>query len=126
VESFSDRDIVFIDSAGRSPRNAEKMKELREFVEASGADELHLVLSVSVGSDVMRDTLERYGDFPVQKLLLTKLDEAVHYGVILSIIARMQKPIGYLTIGQEVPDDIELATQGRLSRLILGLDKVHG
>jgi flagellar biosynthesis protein FlhF len=126
VKSFSDRDVVFIDSAGRSPRNEEKMRELKSFVEASGADELHLVLSVSVGPEVMKDTLQRYRDFPVQKLLLTKLDEAVHYGVILSIIARMQKPIGYLTIGQEVPDDIELATQRRLSRLILGLDKIHG
>jgi|SaaInlStandDraft_1057018.scaffolds.fasta_scaffold31033_2 flagellar biosynthesis protein FlhF len=125
VDSFSDRDVVFIDSAGRSPRNQEKMKELRSYVEASGADELHLVLSVSVGAEVMKDTLERYENFPVQKILLTKLDEAVYYGSILSIIARMQKPIGYLTVGQEVPDDIELATQKRLSRLILGLDKIH-
>lgn len=124
VASLSDRDLILVDSAGRSPRNQEKMVELKAFVEAAGADELHLVLSVSVSPAVMKDTLERYRDFPVGKLLLTKLDEAVNYGVILSIIARMQKPIGYLTTGQEVPDDIEVATTERLSRLILQLDKV--
>jgi flagellar biosynthesis GTPase FlhF len=30
-----------------------------------------------------------------------------------------------MTTGQEVPDDIEIASQERLSRLILKLDEVH-
>ena len=110
IKSFSDKDLILIDSAGRSPKNEQKMNELKDMVDAANPDELHLVLSLSVHNDVLKDTLERYGDFPVHKLLLTKLDECVHYGIILSIISRTQKPIGYLTIGQEVPDDIELAT----------------
>ena len=124
IKSFADRDLILIDSAGRSPRSLEKMAELRDYVEAAQADELHLVCSTSVSSDVMKDTLERYSNFPVNKLLLTKLDETVHYGMILSIISKMQTPIGYLATGQEVPDDIEVATQKRLSRLILNLDKI--
>jgi flagellar biosynthesis protein FlhF len=125
VKSFSDRDLILIDSAGRSPRSEEKMNELNAYVEAAAPDELHLVCSVSVSNDVLKDTLERYQNFPVTKLMLTKLDEAVHYGVILSIISKTQKPIGYMTTGQEVPDDIEIASQERLSRLILKLDEVH-
>ena len=124
IKSFGDRDLILIDSAGRSPRSLEKMAELRAYVDAAQADELHLVCSTSVSSDVMKDTLERYSNFPVNKLLLTKLDETVHYGMILSIISKMQTPIGYLATGQEVPDDIEVATQKRLSRLILNLDKI--
>jgi len=123
IASFSDCDLVLVDSAGRSPKNESKMNELKEMVDAAEPDELHLVLSLSVQNDVLKDTLERYGDFPVHKLLLTKLDECVHYGIILSIISRTQKPIGYLTVGQEVPDDIELATSELLSRLILNLEK---
>lgn len=126
LEFYNDKDLILIDSAGRSPKNETKMKDLLEFVEASQADELHLVLSISVHNDVMKETLERFSDFPVHKLLLTKLDEAAHMGIILSIISKMEKPIGYLTTGQEVPDDIEVATAKRLSRLILNLDKVHG
>jgi flagellar biosynthesis protein FlhF len=124
IKSFSDRDLILIDSAGRSPRSVEKMNELKNFVEAAQADELHLVCSTSVSSDVMKDTLDRYANFPVNKLLLTKLDETVHYGMILSIISKMQNPIGYLATGQEVPDDIEVASQKRLSRLILNLDRI--
>lgn len=126
VNSFSNKDLILIDSAGRSPRNAEKMGELKDFVEASRADELHLVLSMSVGADVMQDTLDRYTSFPIDKLIFTKLDEAVNYGAILSVISKTEKPIGYITTGQEVPDDIEVATRDRLARLILHLDKVGG
>jgi flagellar biosynthesis protein FlhF len=123
IKSFSDRDLILVDSAGRSPKNEAKMRELKEMVDAASPDELHLVLSMSVQNDVMKDTLERYADFHVHKLLLTKLDECVHYGIILSIISRTQKPIGYLTVGQEVPDDIELATSETLSRLVLNLQQ---
>jgi flagellar biosynthesis protein FlhF len=126
LRSFSDRDLILIDSAGRSPRNTEKMNELHQYVHAAQADELHLVLSMSVGADVMADTLKRYQEFSVSKLLFTKLDEAVNYGAILGIINKTQKPIGYITTGQEVPDDIEVVTQERLARLILHLDKVGG
>jgi flagellar biosynthesis protein FlhF len=125
VQSFHDRDLILVDSAGRSPRSKEKMDELHGYVKAAAPDELHLVCSVSVNNDVLKDTLERYQNFPVTKLMLTKLDEAVHYGVILSIISKTQKPIGYLTTGQEVPDDLEVASQDRLSRLILKLDEIH-
>ena len=126
IDSFNDKELILIDSAGRSPRNKEKMDELKSFVKAAMADELHLVLSTSVNNDVIQDTMERFKDFPVTKLMLTKLDEAVHFGMILSIISKTQKPIGYITTGQEVPDDIEIATRKRLSRLILNLDKFYG
>jgi flagellar biosynthesis protein FlhF len=126
VQAFSDKDLILIDSAGRSPRHTEKMNELHQYVHAANADELHLVLSMSVGADVMADTLKRYQEFSVSKLLFTKLDEAVNYGAILGIIHKTQKPIGYITTGQEVPDDIEVVSQERLARLILHLDKIGG
>lgn len=125
IEHYHDKDIILIDSAGRSPRNISKMNDLLSFVNICKPDELHLVLSISVHNDVMKDTIERFADFPVHKLTLTKLDEAVHYGVILSIISKTQKPIGYITTGQEVPDDIEVAKTSRLSRLILGREKIR-
>jgi flagellar biosynthesis protein FlhF len=126
IESFNDKDLILIDSAGRSPRNKEKMQELHSYVKAAEVDELHLVLSTSVNNDVIEDTMDRFNNFPINKLLLTKLDEAVHFGMILSIISKTQKPIGYITTGQEVPDDIEVATGKRLARIILSLDKFNG
>ncbi|MBF0245301.1 MAG: flagellar biosynthesis protein FlhF [Planctomycetes bacterium] len=125
LEHFRSMQLILIDTAGRSPRNAEKMRDLQNYVKIAKPDELHLVLSMNIHNDVMQDALKRYEPFPVTKLLLTKLDETTHYGSILSIISKTQKPIGYLTTGQEVPEDIEVASGRRLSRLILGLDQIH-
>lgn len=125
TQQYSDQDIILIDTAGRSPRNTPKMDDLMQFVDACKIDELHLVLSMSTNNEVMKDTVERFAAFPVNKLLLTKLDEAVHFGVILSILSKTQKPIGYITTGQEVPDDIEVGDVRRMSRLILGLEKIR-
>ncbi len=125
LKLYQDHDLILIDTAGRSPRNQERMEDLRRFVEAAHPDEVHLVMSINIHNDVMRDTLERFAAFPVHKLLLTKLDEAAHYGIVLTILSKAQKPIGYLTTGQAVPEDIELVNPKRLARLILGLDRIQ-
>jgi flagellar biosynthesis protein FlhF len=52
--------------------------------------------------------------------VLTKLDEAAGLGGILKAIEAIKLPISYVTTGQNVPDDIELADARRLARLILG------
>jgi flagellar biosynthesis protein FlhF len=53
-------------------------------------------------------------------MIFTKLDEAAHVGVMLNIVRKVNKPISYLTTGQDVPDDIEVGRGRRLAQLILG------
>ncbi len=45
----------------------------------------------------------------IQKFLFTKLDETTSFGSIMNVCAKLKKPISYLTMGQNVPDDIRLA-----------------
>lgn len=125
VNHFRESDLVFIDTAGRSPRSREHMKELLEIVEEAKPDELYLVISANASASVMKDTLQRFEDFPVNKLLLTKLDETDRFGSVLSLMNRTQKPLGYLTTGQRVPEDIEVADSKRLTRLILAREVIH-
>lgn len=126
LDFFSDKDLVLIDTAGRSQRNRDRMEDLKQFVEASHPDELHLVVSSNIHNDVMQDTLDRFGGYDVNKLILTKLDETAHCGIVLSVVSKAALPISYITTGQEVPDDIEVVESARMARLILGLDKIHG
>ena len=53
-------------------------------------------------------------------MLLTKLDEAEHFGFVLELAVKTRLPFGYLTTGQNVPDDIEAADRRRLTNLVLG------
>ncbi len=112
-------DIVFIDTAGRSPRDEVKIRELAEFLLQARPDEVHLVLSAVAGQRSLRSAVERFATVQVDRLILTKLDEADSLGGVLAVLGLSSRPLSYLTTGQAVPDDIEPADRKRLARLIL-------
>ncbi len=112
-------DLVFIDTAGRSPRDEVKIRELAEFLQQARPDEVYLVLSAVAGERSLRSALERFSTVQVDRLILTKLDEADSLGGLLSVLGLSSRPVSYLTTGQGVPDDIEPADRKRLARLIL-------
>ncbi len=70
----------------------------------------------------MQQTAERFAAVGTTALILTKLDEASSLGNVLSVLRFSRLPLSYLTNGQNVPDDIELAHAQRLARLILGME----
>jgi flagellar biosynthesis protein FlhF len=124
VTAFAEFDLVLIDTAGRSPRDEVKIRELAGFLEAAHPDEVHLVLSATAGEKSLRAAVERFAIAHADRLILTKLDEAEGLGTLLAVIAQADRPVSYLTTGQAVPDDIEPADRHRLARLILGDDAV--
>jgi flagellar biosynthesis protein FlhF len=119
LDLLGDVDLVFIDTAGRSPRDEVKIRELAEFLLQARPDEVHLVLSAVAGERSLRSALERFAMVQVDRLILTKLDEADSLGGILAVLGLSSRPLSYLTTGQAVPDDIEPADRKRLARLIL-------
>jgi len=60
----------------------------------------------------------------VSCLLFTKLDETLTYGNILNAVLDFKKPLSFITTGQDVPNDIEVAEPDRIARLVAGEDGV--
>lgn len=120
VARVGDHDYVLIDTAGRSPRDAVKLKELQQFLAAANPAETHLVLSTTCGRSSMMLALQRFSGVKTDKLIFTKLDEADDVGATLDVVAEKRLPVSYVTAGQDVPDDIEVADPRRLAKLILG------
>lgn len=118
-ESFSDRDIVLIDTAGRSPSDKTRLDELREHLEVARPHETHLVLSAASGERALLAAAERFAPLGASRVILTKLDEAVSFGVLLNVLRRVDRRLSFVTTGQEVPDHIEAGRPDRLARLIL-------
>jgi flagellar biosynthesis protein FlhF len=112
-------DLVFIDTAGRSARDEVRIRELADFLLQARPDEVHLVLSAVAAQRNLRAAFERFATVQVDRLILTKLDEADSLGSILSVLGLSRRPLSYLTTGQAVPEDIEPADRKRLARLIL-------
>jgi flagellar biosynthesis protein FlhF len=124
IEGLGDVDLVLIDTAGRSPRDEVKIRELAEFLAAAGPDEVHLVLSAAGGEKSLKSAVERFATVHADRLILTKLDEAEGLGGVFATLVTANRPVGYITTGQAVPDDIEPARRERLARLILGYEGV--
>jgi flagellar biosynthesis protein FlhF len=123
VARMDNLDLILLDTAGRSPKDEVRIQELRAFLTEADADEVHLVLSSVASARVLEQTAERFAAVGTTSLILTKLDEATSLGNILPLIRTSQLPLSYLTNGQNVPDDIEIAEPMRVSRLILGMEE---
>ncbi|MCC5822971.1 MAG: flagellar biosynthesis protein FlhF [Phycisphaerales bacterium] len=119
IDGFASMDVIIVDTAGRSQHDARRLDELKAFIAAAAPDETHLVLASTVGDTVMRRTAERFKPLGPDRCILTKLDEAVCTGPIAGLTGRIGLPLSFVTVGQEVPDDIEPARADRLARLAL-------
>jgi len=126
LEELSGLDLVLIDTAGRSPRDELKIQELKSLLGEAQVDEVHLVLSLAASPKSLQATAEKFAAAGTTAMILTKLDEAVGMGSLLSVARRVSLPMSYLTTGQDVPDDIEHASARRVARLILGEESLFG
>lgn len=120
VKKNSDKDLVLIDTAGRSHKNKAQFEELKAFVSASGADEVYLLLSSTTSSRSYREILNSYSFLPDYKLIFTKLDEASTSGIILNVRYLTGKCLSYITTGQSVPDDIEAVNIDKITKNLIG------
>jgi len=120
VGQHSDKDIVLIDTAGRSHRNKSQFEELKTLIAASGADEVYLVLSTTTSLRNCREILSSYEFLTNYKLIFTKTDEAPVQGIILNVRYYTGKSLSYITTGQSVPDDIETANIEKITKNLIG------
>lgn len=119
VDRHKDKELVFIDTAGRSPHHDLHMSELEAFLEKGKPDLTMLVLSVTTNLADQILVFERFKTLS-SHLILTKLDESSRNGSLLDLISKANLPVAYLTNGQNVPDDIDAATPEKLAACILG------
>ena len=119
VSEMKDMELIYIDATGRSQKDKNRLQDIKKFLEAVRIDEVHLVMSLTSKLKDMLDITDKFGIIPFNRLLFTKLDETTNLGSVLSIITKTKKPLSYLSIGQNVPDDIEKVNPDKLARMIV-------
>lgn len=118
--AMADCDVVLIDTAGRSPRDGQRVEELSAYLEAAQPHETHLVLSATAGPSALRSAAKGFSMAGPDRMIFTKLDEAESVGTVISMVHALGLPLSFVTTGQEVPDHIEPGRADRLARLVLG------
>ena len=118
IDEHRHKDFVFIDTPGLGRDDMEDGADLARLIASHPEIDTHLVLSASIKPADMARMIERYQIFQPQKLLFTRLDETSGYGAMLNEASRREKPISFLSTGQQIPDDLEPATKEKLMELI--------
>jgi flagellar biosynthesis protein FlhF len=117
---LEDRDIIFMDTAGRNFRNQMYVSELNSLLATRGNSETFLVLSLTAKYKDMQEITRNFAKFHLDKVLFTKKDETHSYGTIVNLLYDFPIKLSYVTNGQNVPDDISEASTDRILDLILG------
>jgi len=120
LNNLKDCDMVFVDTTGRSIKNAIQLSELKMYIDKIKPDNIYLVVSMTTKYNDLMKILQGFYNIKYDSIILTKLDETTTYGSILNLACNTDAPIAYITTGQNVPDDISEATKERLLDLVIG------
>ena len=118
MQEYRDMDVVLVDTMGKSHRDPDYCRQLQRVFEAVPQVETHLVQSATSQESVMSECFKQFGPLGIDRVLFTKLDEAVHFGMLFNCSVRYRIPFSYFTTGQSVPEDIEVAAGDKVIRLI--------
>ncbi len=118
MEKFKDKDLILIDTVGRSQKNVKELKTILSFLKKFEPDETFLALSATASKKNLMDVAKKFEIFNYNALIFTKIDEAVAFGNLLNISLNTATPIVYLTNGQVIPDDIIAAEADFIAKII--------
>lgn len=119
ISCLDNRDIIMVDTAGRSHKNHEHIKELELLLDEVKNKGVYLVISSTTKNSDLKDILNTYAFLKDYKIIFTKLDEVSTYGSILNIAMTEPESLSYITTGQSVPDDIEVVTSNKILDMLL-------
>lgn len=115
------KDIIFIDTAGRSHKNEQNVDELIELVNEVPKSEKFLVVSLTTKSEDIINIIKTYNTSMDFKVIFSKSDETNALGAIINTCYLTGKQVSYITNGQIVPNDICVAEPEAIAKSILGL-----
>lgn len=120
IKLFKDKDLILVDTAGRSFKNKEHQDEIIQLVNNINDKEVFLVLSLTTKYNDLLDITKAYEDISDYKIVFTKLDETSSFGNVLNIKRKTGAKLSYVTFGQNVPDDISEINPHEVAKKILG------
>ncbi len=118
LQQFSKKKLILIDTAGMGQRDLRLAEQLTALVSNTRVRiRNYLVLAANSQQAVMQENVDRFKKVPLSGCIYTKLDESISIGEIITTSIQNGLPIGYLTDGQRVPEDIKVANAEKLVTL---------
>ncbi|MCL2767438.1 MAG: flagellar biosynthesis protein FlhF [Synergistaceae bacterium] len=123
LENYEKTDVILLDTAGRNQKDTRHIEAFSSLFDAFKPDAIHLVLAANMKYKDMLDVIDRVSSLDISHLVFTKLDETTSYGSVFDIADKLGKPFSFFTAGQNVPNDIEVASGEYLCKMIFNREK---
>jgi flagellar biosynthesis protein FlhF len=104
-------DLILIDTIGKSPRDSVKLGEMKQLLDACGTQaELYLAVAATTKCSDLKEIIRQFEPFNYRSVIITKLDETIRVGNVISALSDLGKSVSYVTDGQKVPSNIQKAS----------------
>jgi flagellar biosynthesis protein FlhF len=115
IYQMRNKKLVLIDTAGMSQRDVKLTEKLNQLLTHSRVNiKNYLVLSATAQMSVLQESVQHFKTIPLSGCIFTKIDESLSLGELMSVAIHNRLPIGYLTNGQRVPEDIRVANSEKI------------
>jgi len=127
LKKMKDCDYIIIDTLGTSQFDTDKIRELSRFLQEHVRIPFEVLLTMpcNVKYKDMMDIHDIFSKLKPSGLIATKMDETKYYGDMFSFLFKTKLPLNYLTIGQNVPEDLLKATRGTLTTLLFEPNELY-
>jgi flagellar biosynthesis protein FlhF len=116
--------MVLIDTVGMSQRDEMVAEQVAMFTECDEEISRILLLNASSSLQTLNEVAGAYRGNGFAGAIITKVDEAVVSGAALEVAIRHRLPLYYVSTGQRVPEDLELANAEKLIATALEISPV--
>ncbi len=114
LDEHSGKRLLLIDTPGFSGADMSDAEDLVAFASRDSRIDVHLVLPANIGYRAALRVRDRFAGFKPAKLVLTHLDDGCKGGAVLELAIRSGLPLSYLCSGQQIPDDLAVASQAAM------------
>lgn len=120
MAKLADCDIVLMDTAGRNYQQKQYIDDLEQLLPDKANVQINLVLSLTSKFEDMKRIIDNFKTIQMDGLILTKKDETSSAGALLNLVYRYSIPVRFIANGQNVPDDLLVATPELMADFVLG------
>lgn len=126
IEENRGKELIFIDTPGFGFGDLDAAEPLAQFLSSRPDIDTQLVLPGSMKPADLTRMVDAFEVFGAQRLIFSKIDETGSFGPIVNESVRTGKPVSFLTTGQRIPEDLQVASPARLAELILSRPAADG
>jgi len=112
IKRLKDCHYILIDTVGSSQYDMDKIELINNYqlkLDDNITIEKNLVLPANMKTTDLQEIFNRYSILGINNISFTKLDETKSFGSLISFAHKNKKSIAYLSVGQNVPDDLLVA-----------------